>query len=167
MEDFKNIEEVLEYIGYLNNLSITKGNLVSFKNFLKFSPEKLAKKFELDKLSLVKDFNQYKKEIHKRVIIYEKVKSLKKNNPEPFKFHFGGDIYMTKVSVCENYFETKYKSRTIKFYPGVKYLYVMLKTEFILFPNENDTRKKLFLTENEFNNYFLDMREFKINQILK
>ena len=71
MDDFKNIEEVLEYIVYLNNLSITKGNLVPFKNFLKFSPEKLAKKFELDELSLVKDFNQYKKEHAKIEELYK------------------------------------------------------------------------------------------------
>ena len=165
MEDFKNIEEVLEYIVYLNNLSITKGNLVPFKKFLKFSPEKLAKKFDLDELSLVKDFNQYKKKIHKRIIIYEKVKYLKKINPEPFKFLYAGDTHITKVSVCENFFETKYKSKTIKFYPGVKYLYVM-SSEIILFPN-GQAGKRLFLTEDEFNNYFLDMREFKINQILK
>lgn len=166
MEDFKNIEEVLEYIVYLNNLSITKGNLVPFKNFLKFSPEKLANKFELDELSLVKDFNQYKKEIHKKVIIYEKIKSLKKINPIPFNFHFGGDIYFAKVSVCETFFETKYKSKTIKFYPGVKYLYVMMLSEMVLFPN-GQAGKRLFLTENEFNSHFIDMREFKINQILK
>jgi len=166
MDDFKNIEEVLEYIVYLNNLSITKSNLVPFKKFLKFSPEKLAKKFDLDELSLVKDFNQYKKGIHKKVIIYEKIKLLKKINPESFKFHFSGDIHIAKVSVCENFFETKYKSKTIKFYPGVKYLYVMMTSEIILFPN-GQAGKRLFLTEDEFNNYFLDMREFKINQILK
>lgn len=166
MEDFKNIEEVLEYIVYLNNLSIAKGNLVPFKKFLKFSPEKLAKKFELDELSLVKDFNQYKKEIHRKIIIYEKIKSLKKINPMPFNFNFGGDVYIVKVSVCETFFETKYKSKTIKFYPGVKYLYVMMSGEMVLFPN-GQAGKRLFLTENEFNNHFIDMREFKINQILK
>ena len=79
MHEFKNIEEVVTHIESLlqiDNKDIT--DIGPFQKIFKLSAEKFAKRFDLDKIKLVKEFNQYKKKIHKKIIIYNKVKQLRK-----------------------------------------------------------------------------------------
>lgn len=165
MVEFKNIEEVVAHIESL--LSIDNGDINDiepFKKIHKLSAEKMAKRFGLDEMKLVKEFNQYKKKINKKVIIYNKVKELKKLNPKPFDFRYSGDLHKTKVCICSKFFEAKFKHHTFSFYPEVKYLYVELDDSIILFPKQEHI--KLYSTKKEFNEHFLDMREYKINQII-
>lgn len=169
MEKFKSIEEVLQYVNYLikiDNNDISIENIEQFNKFLKFSPEKMARRFELDELDVVKEFNQYKKEINKKLIIYKKVKELKNKKIIPFGFNYSKQIYDTKVSFCEKFFEIKYEHKTTRFYPTIKYLYVKLDDNVVLFPNNNYQSTKLYMTYKEFDEHFIDMREYKINQIL-
>ena len=165
MTDFKNIEEVITHIEYLlhiDNKDIT--DIEPFQKIFKLSAERFAKRFDLDKMKLVKEFNQYKKLINKKVIIYNKVKELGSKNPSPFNFNYSGVSYKTKICVCSKFFESKFKHHTFSFYPTVKYLYVELYETIILFPRLEHI--KLYSTKKEFNEHFLDMREYKINQII-
>ncbi len=165
MKDFTNIGEVFTYIESL--LDIDNEDIIdveSFQKIFNFSGERFAKKFNLDELTLVKEFNEYKKKIHKKIIIYNKVKELRKTTPKPFNFYYSGVQYKTKTCICSKFFESKYKHRTFSFYPQVKYLYVELDEMIVLFPKLEHI--KLYSTKKEFNEHFLDMREYKINQII-
>jgi len=165
MHEFKNIEDVVTHIESLlqiDNEDIT--NIKEYHKIFKFSAEKLANKFELDEMKLVKEFNQYKKQIYKKIIIFEKVKELKKKTPTPFNFYYNGIQYKTKICMCSKFFEAKFKHHTFSFYPQVKYLYVELDDTIVLFPKQEHI--KLYSTKKEFNEHFLDMREYKINQII-
>lgn len=165
MVDFKNIEEVvahIEYLLHIDNKDIT--DIEPFQNIFKLSAERFSKRFDLDKMKLVKEFNQYKKKIHKKIIIYNKVKQLKKVKLNPIIFHYSGLQYKTKPCMCSKLFEPKFKHRTFTFYPEVKYLYVELDEMIVLFPRLEHI--KLYSTKKEFNEHFLDMREYKINQII-
>ena len=74
MKDYKNIDEVIDYIQSLlqkENEDIT--DIDEYHKVFKFSAEKLAKKFNLDETKLINDFNQYKKQIYKKIIIFDKV----------------------------------------------------------------------------------------------
>ena len=58
MKDFKNIEEVLQYVNHL--IKIDDGNvgiedIEEFNKFIKFSPERIANKFGLNELEFVKN----------------------------------------------------------------------------------------------------------------
>lgn len=169
MKDFKNIEEVLQYVNHL--IKIDDGNvgiedIEEFNKFIKFSPERIANKFGLNELEFVKEFNQYKKKINKKIIIYNKIKQLKKVRIIPFIFNYSGERYDTKVCFCVKFFEVKYKHKTTNFYPTIKYLYVFLKENVVLFPSNTYQSTKLYMTYKEFDENFIDMREYKINQII-
>lgn len=165
MHEFKNIEDVVAHIEYLlqiDNKDIT--DIEPFQKIFKLSAERFAKRLDLDKIKLVKEFNQYKKKIHKKIIIFNKVNELKKKTPTPFNFYSSGIQYKTRVCFCYNFFEAKFKHHTFSFYPQVKYLYVELEDTIVIFPKKEHI--KLYSTKKEFNEHFLDMREFKINQII-
>ena len=165
MHEFKNIEDVeahIESLLQIDNKDIT--DIEPFQKIFKLSGERFAKRFDLDKMKLVKEFNQYKKKIHKKIIIYNKVKQLRKVKLNTLIFHYSGIGYKTKKCVCFKFFESKFKHRTFSFYPEVQYLYVELDDTIVLFPRCEHI--KLYSTKKEFNEHFLDMREYKINQII-
>jgi hypothetical protein len=166
MVEFKNIEEVVTHINYLlqiDNKYIT--DIEPFQKIFKLSAERFAKRFSLDKMTLVKEFNQYKKKIHKKIIIYNRVKKLKKVKLSQFTFYYSGVGYKTKNCICYKLFESKFKNRTFTFYPEIEYLYIELDNIIVLFPRIEHI-KQLYSTKKEFNEHFLDMREYKINQII-
>ncbi len=168
MHDFKKIEDVLDYIQtllHIDNKDIIDIDIDNFSKIKKLSPEKIAKRFNLDELTLVKEFNQYKKQINKKIIIYNKVKKLKDVEPIPFTFNYSGNKYKTKISVCYKLFEVKYRHHLFTFYPQVKYLYVELNEENIILFNDSNYLR-LYSTTKEFNEHFIDSREYKINQII-
>ena len=104
------------------------------------------------------NINFNKKKIHKKIIIYNKVRQLKKVKLNPFTFHYSGVAHKTKPCMCSKLFESKFKHRTFTFYPEVKYLYVELDEMIVLFPRREHI--KLYSTKKEFNEHFLDMREY-------
>lgn len=165
MKDFKSIEEFNDYVKYLIELD-TDNNVDELKQFLRISPERIARKFNLDIITLVKKTNISKKKIHKKLIIKERIEVLSKIIPETFNFNYSGVIHKSRICVCVDFFEFKYKSKIIRFYPTIKYIYLYIKDQIVLLPT-NSITIKVHLTNNEFNTYFIDSREDIINQILK
>lgn len=153
------LSELNTWVYDIKSLEITEDNIHIFKNFMKFSPEKFADKLEMDRNMLVKEFDRHKKEIHNKVILFKKVKELSKRKIETSSFFYQGKSVKSKICICINFFKIK----SIKFYPNVKYLYFYSDNELILLPDDN---KKVIITENEFNNFFIDNREQIINKIL-
>jgi hypothetical protein len=164
MRDFKSIEEFNNYTKYLIELN-TDDNVDELRQYLRISPERIAKKFDLDILTLVKKTNVNKKKIHKKLIIRERIKLLSKIIPETFNFNYSGVTYKSRMCVCVNFFEFKYKSKIIRFYPTIKYIYMYIKDQIVLLPT-NSITIKIHITNREFNNYFIDSREDIINKIL-
>ena len=64
MKNFKSIEEFNDYVKYLIEID-TDNNVNELKQFLRISPERIARKFNLDIISLVKKTNISKKKILK------------------------------------------------------------------------------------------------------
>jgi hypothetical protein len=158
------LQELNQWVEKIKNLDVDDNNIDLLNNFIKFSPEKFADKIGLERESIVKEFDKHKKEIHNKVIVYNRVKVLKKRKLETFIFKYNGKPYPTKFCVCKNFFQIKSNA---KFYPSITYLYCELEG---FFPNENlvvfAENQKIYITENEFNENFIDLREYKINSII-
>ena len=158
------LQELNEWIEKIKNLNVDDDNIDLLNNFIRFSPEKFADKLGLERGLLVKEFDKHKKEVHNKVIIYNRVKVLKKRKLESFTFKYNGKPYPTKFCVCTKFLQVKSNA---KFYPTITYLYCELDG---FFPNENlvvfAENQKVYITENEFNENFIDLREYKINSII-
>lgn len=158
------LQEVNEWIEKIKNLEVNDDNINILNNFIRVSPEKIADRLSIERGPLVKEFDKHKKEIHNKVIIYNRVKVLKKRKLEAFIFKYNGKPYPTKFCVCKKFFEIKSNA---KFYPTITYLYCELEG---FLPNENlvvfAENQKVYITEDEFNENFIDLREYKINSII-
>lgn len=158
------LKELNEWVEKIKKLEVNDDNIDILNNFIRTSPEKIADKLQIERLPLVKEFDKHKKEIHNKVIIYNRVKVLKKRKLETFNFKYNGKSYPTKFCICKKFFQVKSNA---KFYPSIKYLYCELEG---FFANENlvvfAENQKVYITEGEFNEYFIDMREYKINSII-
>jgi hypothetical protein len=158
------LQELNEWIEKIKNLNVDDDNIDLLNNFIRFSPEKFSDKLGLEREPLVKEFDKHKKEVHNKVIIYNRVKVLKKRKLETFTFKYNGKPYPTKFCVCTKFLQVKSNA---KFYPTITYLYCELEG---FFANENlvvfAENQKVYITENEFNENFIDLREYKINSII-
>lgn len=157
------LNELNEWVEKIKNLEVNDNNIEILNNFIKTSPEKIADKLGIEREPLVKEFDKHKKEIHNKVIVYNRVNVLKKRKLEKFIFKYNGKSYPTKLCVCTNFFQVKSNA---KFYPTITYLYCEVEE----FSNENlvvfAENQKVYITENEFNENFIDLREYKINSII-
>ena len=158
------LQELNKWIEEIKNLEVNDDNIDILNSFIRASPEKIADKLGIERKPLVKEFDKHKKEIHNKVIIYNRVKVLKKRKLETFNFKYNGKFYQTKFCVCTKFLQVKSNA---KFYPSITYLYCELQG---FFSNENlvvfAENQKVYITESEFNEYFIDMREYKINSII-
>jgi hypothetical protein len=158
------LQELNKWIEEIKNLEVNDDNIDILNSFIRASPEKIADKLGIERKPLVKEFDKHKKEIHNKVIIYNRVKVLKKRKLETFNFKYNGKFYPTKFCVCTKFLQVKSNA---KFYPSITYLYCELQG---FFSNENlvvfTENQKVYITESEFNEYFIDMREYKINSII-
>ena len=158
------LQELNKWIEEIKNLEVNDDNIDILNSFIRASPEKIADKLGIEREPLVKEFDKHKKEIHNKVIIYNRVKVLKKRKLEKFNFKYNGKHYPTKVCVCTKFLQVKSNA---KFYPSITYLYCELDG---FFANENlvvfAENQKVYITENEFNENFIDLREYKINSII-
>jgi hypothetical protein len=67
--------------------------------------------------------------------------------PKPITFNYSGEVYKSKfVYVLECF---KYKSKIIKFYPTIKYLYVLVGIKSVILHNIF----KIYITIDEFNKH--------------
>ena len=159
----KSLEEVYTYINIILTLDVNDETINELKNFIKVSPEKLSDSLGIERGPLTKEFDVYKKQIHNKIIIYDKVKKLKDIPVSNFNFKYGNETYYTKIAICIEYFTFKYKSRTFKFYPSIKYLYCDdIKDNNIIFIDN----VQIHISNNEFENYFENFREFNLNKLL-
>lgn len=140
-------------------------NIDFLKSFIKFSPEKAADKIGVERDVIVKMFNDYKRVIHNRIIIFEKSQLLKVYNPNNFGFYYDGDYVRTIKSICIEYLEIKFKGKVVKFYPEVKYLYYDTIDNIIIFPIDDNIRK-IYITNDEFSNHFRNLRDYKISKLI-
>jgi hypothetical protein len=160
------LEELNRWINEVKSLEVNDENIDILNNFIRSSPEKIANKLGVEKEFLVKGFQKHKKEVHNKIIIFNRVNKLKKRKLELVEFRYNGVSYQTKICVCTKYFKIKSNA---KFYPSITYLYCELQlsksstNESLVVFAEN---QKVYMTGNEFNENFIDMREFKINSII-
>jgi hypothetical protein len=70
MKSFKSIEEFNNYFKYLIELK-TDDNISELKNFLRISPERIAKYLDINVMKFVKQVNINKKQVHNKLIIFE------------------------------------------------------------------------------------------------
>lgn len=151
--------ELNTWVNDVKSLVITDDNLDIFNKFMRFSPEKFADKMGMDRGTIVKEFDKHKKEIHNKVILFKKIKELKKRKVESSSFYYQGKQITSKVCYCTKFFKVK----SVKFYPTIKYLYFYSDNEMIILPDEHRT---VIISELEFNQYFIDKREETINKLL-
>ena len=165
------IEDYNEWIEQLKTVEVVKGNLGLFDSVFRFSPEKFAKANGLEE-SFVKEFQKERKIIHNRLIDYNVIQSLKKRKVVPEKFFYGGNMLETRVCVCIKRFkneENRAKGR-YDFHESIFYNYIIIFNRFskseevILFDAKGG---RTYSTINEFNKHFVDIREHKINMLLK
>lgn len=158
------LQELNEWVKKIKNLEVNDNNIELLNKFIRTSPEKIADKLGIERNSLVKEFDKHKKEIHNKVIIYNRIKQLSNRKLEPFTFRYNAKSYQTKTCICKKYFSVKSNA---KFYPSIKYLYCELEG---FLPNENlvvfAENQKVYITEEEFNENFIDLREYNINLII-
>ena len=149
-----------------------KGNLDQFDAVFKFSPEKFSKSNGLDTESFVKQFQKERKVIHHRLIDFNKMQILKKRKLKIEKYTTGGKTYDARICVCIKRFKNEEQRAKggYDFYETIQYNYVIIydsffgKDDAIIF---DDKGGRVYSTVTEFNKHFIDIREDKINSILK
>lgn len=155
-----NLEELNIWIESIKSLPIDDDNIDIFHNFMRFSPEKFADKINMHRETLVKEFDKHKKEIHNKINTHKKIKELKKRKIKVSTFFYQGELVTSRLCYCIS----KFKIKSISFYPTIKYLYFYNDEQLILLPDEH---RRVMISNMEFNAHFIDNREQIINNILK
>lgn len=167
---FNSEEELYDYIQHLETLPINQESVFEIQNFLKFSPNKFARKLKIDEEEFQKKFNQLKKPLHLKSLTYKKILKLKDYRPEL-------GIYDKLLNVTswdlKNWEKIQLKKnmcickKNLKddlcFYESIFYSYCEFGYIIMVF-NENNTI--LEISPKKFNEYFIDYREWVINNIL-
>jgi hypothetical protein len=172
MEKFNSKEDFYKYVEYLENLPMEEDSISEIKKFLKFSPNKFARKMEIDETEFQKKFNQIKKPLHLKVLFYKRIISLKSYRPELnyFEKYINMNNWKSgnwsilklkkKMCICIKSFK---KHGEPTFYETIYYSYCEHDNEYFIFDN-NDKSTQLF--NDEFNNHFIDYRDWFLNKIL-
>lgn len=156
----------------LKTVEIRKDNHDLFESVFKFSPEKFAKSKGLDADSFVRQFQKDRKIVHNRLMDYNKIAKLKKRKVATEKFFYGGKQHDARVCVCVKRFKNEEQRAKggYDFYETIHYNYAIIHDSFfdrddvILFDAKGS---KVYSTINEFNKHFIDIREHKIDMLLK
>ncbi len=164
MEKFEKLEDLYDYVSYIKDIQVTDATIKEIASFSRISPERLARKFDLNEKDFVKKFNKIKKEINFKLLIHNNIKNLRKRKIEKVYLTTNNKVLSSKSCVCTRFFEVKFQSKNIRFYPSIEYQYI--NGDGLLIYTESKHLNKLYLTTDEFNQHFLDIREYKINQIL-
>lgn len=169
---FNTEEEFYDYIEYLKTLPINEDSVFKIRNFLKFSPNKFAKKIEINEQDFQRKFNQIKKPLHLKLLHYKKILSLKDWRPELGTFEkfinlgLGKDSNWIKMDLRRTMcicLETFKKHSEPTFYETIYYSYSQYNSRYFLF----DTNDRVVeLSHDEFNKHFQDYRDLMIERIL-
>ena len=165
MKKFEKLEDLYDYVSYIKDMQVTDTTIKEISSFSRISPERLANKFDLDKLDFVKKFNKIKKEINFKLITYNNINRLKNRTVEKIHLSLNNNLFISKSCICTKLLEIKYMHKTIRFYPTIEYQYINSSGLIIYTSYKHVT--KLYITNDEFKEHFLDIREYKINQILE
>jgi hypothetical protein len=165
------LEDYNKWIGMLKTVEIQNGNQYLLDDVFKFSPEKFIRENRLEE-SFVKEFQKDRKFVHNRLIDYNKIQILKKRKVVPEKFVYGGKQHESRVCVCIQRFKNEEQRAKggYDFYETIHYNYAIMYDSFfdrddvIIFDTKGS---KVYSTINEFNKHFIDIREHKINMLLK
>jgi hypothetical protein len=165
------LEDYNKWIGTLKTVEIRKDNHYLLEEVFKFSPEKFIRENRLDE-TFVKEFQKDRKLVHNRLIDYNKIQQLKKRKVVLEKFMYGGKLHESRVCVCIKRFKNEEQRAKggYDFYETIHYNYAIMHDSFfdrddvIIFDTKGS---KVYSTINEFNKHFIDIREHKINSILK
>lgn len=166
MKKFNSLDDLFDYVDYVRNITTDESSMTEIKNFSKISAEKIARQFDLDEKDFVKRFNKVKKEINFKLLMYNNIKNLRKRKVEKVYMNLNNRVLVSSSCVCTRFFEVRFMSKNIRFYPSIEYQYINGDGLIIYTCNESKHLNKLYLTSDEFNQHFLDIREYKINQIL-
>ena len=166
------LEDYNEWIEMLKTVEIRKGNHNLLQEVFKFSPENFSKSKGLDTESFVKQFQKERKIIHHRLIDFNKIQVLKKRKVKIEKYKTGGKTYDARICVCIKRFKNEEQRAKggYDFYETIQYNYVIIydsffgKDDAIIF---DDKGGRVYSTVTEFNKHFIDIREHKIDQLLK
>lgn len=166
MKKFNSLDDLFDYVDYVRNITTDESSMTEIKNFSKISAERIARQFDLDEKDFVKRFNKVKKEINFKLLMYNNIKNLRKRKVEKVYMNLNNRVLVSNSCVCTRFFEVRFMSKNIRFYPSIEYQYINGDGLIIYTCNESKHLNKLYLTNDEFNQHFLDIREYKINQIL-
>lgn len=166
MKKFNALDDLFDYVDYIRNMTTNDSSIVEIASFSRISPERLARKFDLNEKDFVKKFNKIKKEINFKLLMHNNIKNLRKRKIEKVYLTINNKVLSSKSCVCTRFFEVRFQSKNIRFYPSIEYQYINGDGLLIYTCNESKHLNKLYLTTDEFNQHFLDIREYKINQIL-
>jgi len=170
---FNNEYEFFKHVEYLKTLAISEDSVFKIKNFLKFSPNKFARKHGINEEEFQKKFNQIKKPLHLKLLYFKKIISLKDYRPELGIFekfiNLGNkwDSNWTKVRlrksmcVCKESFK---RHGDPTFYETIYYSYCQYEDRRWFLFDSND--RSIELSSDEFNHYFIDYRDWVIGKIL-
>lgn len=166
MKKFNSLDDLFDYVDYVRNITTDESSMTEIKNFSKISAERIARQFDLDEKDFVKRFNKVKKEINFKLLMYNNIKNLRKRKVEKVYMNLNNRVLVSSSCICTRFFEVRFMSKNIRFYPSIEYQYINGDGLIIYTCNESKHLNKLYLTNDEFNQHFLDIREYKINQIL-
>lgn len=83
-------------INYLKELPITDDSILKIRNFLRFSPNKFARKLGINEEDFQRKFNQIKKPLHLKSLYFNRILTLRDYRPELDSFYkyfnLGGKI---------------------------------------------------------------------------
>lgn len=168
---FNNLDEFYKKLEEVSKFEPTKENVDYLKNFLRFSPNRFARKLGIDEIEFQKKFNSLKPKLVRKLTYMRNVLKLSKYNPTPkmadIYLHEDGILNFKKsnviVCICKKDFRS---NKGLYFYKTIKYLYTIKQNNIYIVIFENE-RSFVQLNKKTFLEHFVDMREFKINQILK
>jgi hypothetical protein len=166
MKKFNSLDDLFDYVDYVRNMTTDESSMIEIKSFAKLSAERIARQFYLNEKEFVKRFNKIKKEINFKLLMYNNIKNLRKRSIEKVYMNLNNKVLVSNSCICTKFFEVRFMSKNIRFYPSIEYQYINGDGLIIYTCNESKHLNKLYLTNDEFNQHFLDIREFKINQIL-
>jgi hypothetical protein len=167
---FNSKEEFYQYVDYLNNLNISQESIFKIHNFLKFSPNKFARKIEINEEDFQKEFNQIKKPLHLKCLTFKKITKLKDYRPElgiysKFLKPTTWDIQKwEKIDLVKSMCICKKNLKdNLCFYETIYYSYCVNDNIFYVFSENNSI---LEMDINIFNQHFIDYREWVIDSIV-
>ena len=158
LEEFNNIEEFRIYIQNILILEIEKISDDHYKYITKLSSSKYSRKFNIDKLILEKEFNEYKKIIHNKYIASNKLKKIKSRGNQ-YQFL---DTKNLSECICIKKFKNNMLGSGPNTYQSIHYYYKVVDNDYYVYL---DSVKKIIISHDEFKTHFIDKRNYTINQL--